>query len=72
MVEYLKGVIDDFLEVITGRSAMPTEEKLFEVCPDESRILFGGKHAQTFHQQLKNYCVHRQGHATIFRPLLPS
>jgi hypothetical protein len=49
MIDYMKGVIDDFPEDVTGQSATPAAENLFEVQPDESRILLDEKRAQAFH-----------------------
>jgi hypothetical protein len=48
MVDYPKGVIDDFPGVITGRSGTPMAENLFEVCPDESILLLDEQRAQAF------------------------
>jgi hypothetical protein len=35
MVDYLKGVLGDFPEAITGSAPTPSSEHLFDVHPDE-------------------------------------
>ena len=35
MVDYLKGVIDDLLEVITGRRKSPVDNNIFQVSPKD-------------------------------------
>jgi hypothetical protein len=49
MIDYMKGVIEDFPEVITGVAATPATQNLFEVRPDESRIILEEKRGQAFH-----------------------
>jgi hypothetical protein len=49
MIDYMKGVIEDFHEVITGRSSTPAAKNLFEVRPDESRVFLDKKRSQAFH-----------------------
>jgi hypothetical protein len=49
IIDYMKGVIEDFPEVITGRSATPAADNLFEVRPDESTVLLEEKRAQAFY-----------------------
>ena len=39
MVDYLKGVLEDFPEVITGRSTSPAANHLFQVRPEYKWIL---------------------------------
>jgi hypothetical protein len=49
---YLKGVSYDFPGVIPDRSATSSVENLFEVRPDESRILLDEKRVQAFHNEV--------------------
>jgi hypothetical protein len=35
MFKYLNNVIEDFLEIIRGRAAMPAHDKLFEIRDDK-------------------------------------
>jgi hypothetical protein len=39
MVDYLKGVLGDFPEVINGAAPTPASEHLFDIRPDEERTL---------------------------------
>jgi hypothetical protein len=47
MVDYLKWVINDFPEVITGSAATPATDNLFDVHPDEERTLIYDKRARS-------------------------
>jgi hypothetical protein len=47
-IDYMKGVIENFPEVITVVAATPATENLFEVRPDESRVLLDEKRGQAF------------------------
>jgi hypothetical protein len=49
MIDYTKGVIEDFPKIITGCAAKPATENLFKVRPDESRILLEENLCQSFH-----------------------
>jgi hypothetical protein len=49
MVDYLKGVLGDFPEVIDGTAPTPASEHLFDVHPDEERTLLNEEQAQAFH-----------------------
>jgi hypothetical protein len=49
MMDYMNGVIEDPPEVITVVAATPATENLFEVRPDENRILLDEKRGQAFH-----------------------
>jgi hypothetical protein len=49
MVDYLKGVIGDFPEVIDGTAPAAASEHLFDVCPDEERVLLEEEQARAFH-----------------------
>jgi hypothetical protein len=48
MVDYLKGVLGDFPEVIDRNAPTPASEHLFDVRPDEERILLNEEHAWAF------------------------
>ena len=39
MADYLKGVMEDFPEVITGRSISPAANHLFQVRPEDERMI---------------------------------
>ena len=39
MVEYLKGVLEDFPEVITGKSTNLAANNMFQVRPEDERTL---------------------------------
>jgi hypothetical protein len=49
MIDYMKVVIEDFPEIVTGGAATHATENLFEVRPDESRVLLDKKLGQAFH-----------------------
>jgi hypothetical protein len=49
MVDYLKGVIRDFPEVIDGTAPAAASEHLFNVRPDEERVLLEEERARAFH-----------------------
>jgi hypothetical protein len=49
MVDYLKGVIGDFTEVIDGTAPTAASEHLFNVRPDEERVLLEEERARAFH-----------------------
>jgi hypothetical protein len=49
MVDYLKGVLGDFPEVIDGTAPTPASEHLFDVRPDEERTLLNEEQARAFH-----------------------
>jgi hypothetical protein len=49
MVDYLKGVIGDFPEVIDGTAPTAASEHLFDVRPDEERVLLEEERARAFH-----------------------
>jgi hypothetical protein len=43
MINYLKGVINDFPEIITGTAINPATSNLFDVRPDNERKVLGEK-----------------------------
>jgi hypothetical protein len=49
MIPYLKGVINDFPEVITGRATSPASEHLFMIREDTERVLLEEARAIDFH-----------------------
>jgi hypothetical protein len=49
MVDYLKGVMGDFPEVIDGTAPTPASEHLFDIRPDEERTLLNEEQARAFH-----------------------
>jgi hypothetical protein len=49
MVEYLKGVIGDLPQVIDGTAPTAAPENLFDVWPDEERVLLEEERARAFH-----------------------
>jgi hypothetical protein len=49
MIDYMRGETEDFPEMITRGAATPATENLFEVWPDESRILLDEKRGRAFH-----------------------
>jgi hypothetical protein len=50
IVDYLKGVLGGFPEVIGGTAPTPVSEHLFDVRPDEERILLNEEQARAFHR----------------------
>jgi hypothetical protein len=52
MVDYLKGVLNDFPEVIEGTVHTPASEHLFTVRPDDERTLLGEEQARAFHHSV--------------------
>jgi hypothetical protein len=49
MVDYLKGLIGDFPEVIDGTAPTAASEHLFNVRPDEERVMLEEELARAFH-----------------------
>ena len=49
MVDDLKGVMEDFPEVITGRSTSLSANCLFQVSPEDERALLDNEQATPFH-----------------------
>jgi hypothetical protein len=52
MVDYLKGVIGDFPEVIDGTAPTEASEHMFGVRPDEEIVLLEEDRARAFHHAL--------------------
>ena len=49
MVDYLKGVLENFLEVMTGISTILAANNPFEVRPEDKRKLLDEERAAFFH-----------------------
>ena len=50
IVDYIKGVLEDFLEVITGRSTKPAGGQPFQVRPeDDKKLLDKGQATEFYH-----------------------
>jgi hypothetical protein len=49
MFKYLKGVIDEFPEVITGRAATPAHDKLFEIRDEKEARKLSEEQSLAFH-----------------------
>ena len=49
MVDYLKGMLEDFPEVKTGRSTSLKDNHLFQVSPEEKQTLLDKERATAFH-----------------------
>jgi hypothetical protein len=52
MIDYLRGVLRDFPELITGSAATPTGDRLFEVRSDHSNVLLDDTRVHAFHHAL--------------------
>jgi hypothetical protein len=52
MVDYLKGVINDFPEVVTGASATSTTGNLFDVRTNEEITVLDETRARSFHHSV--------------------
>ena len=52
MVDYLEGVLEDFLEVITGRISSPAASRLFEVKPEDERKILERERETAFHHMV--------------------
>jgi hypothetical protein len=52
MVDYLKGMINDFLETITGAAATPATENLIGVKDDHERTALDETRARAFHHSV--------------------
>jgi hypothetical protein len=49
MIDYLKGVINNFPEEITGTAMSPATKNLYDVRPNEERTVLGEEQARAFH-----------------------
>jgi hypothetical protein len=52
MIDYLKGVINDFPEITTGTAITPATTNLFDVRPDNERKVLGEEQARALHQSV--------------------
>jgi hypothetical protein len=52
MIDYLKGVINDFPEIITGTAITPATNNLFDVRPEDERKVLGEEQARAFHHSV--------------------
>jgi hypothetical protein len=52
MANYLKGVLEDFPEVITGRDNTPAVDCLFHIRDDKDRKLLEEKQSIAFHHSV--------------------
>jgi hypothetical protein len=52
MINYLKGVLEDFPEIITRSATSPGGDHLFTVIPDDKRKLLDESRALAFHQSV--------------------
>ena len=49
MIEYLKGVLEDLTEFITGRITIPAANHLFQVRPEDEQALLDEERSTAFH-----------------------
>ena len=49
MLDYLKGVLEDFPEVITGRSTIPEDNNLFQVRHEDEWMLLNEERSKVLH-----------------------
>jgi hypothetical protein len=52
MIDYLKRVINDFPEIITGTAITPATANLFDVRPEDERKVLGQEQARAFHHSV--------------------
>jgi hypothetical protein len=52
MIDYLKGVINDFPEIITGTAITTATANLFDVRPKDERKVLGEEQARAFHRSV--------------------
>ena len=52
MLDYLKGVLEDLIEVITRISKSPTSNHTFQVSPEDKRELLDNERETGFHHML--------------------
>jgi hypothetical protein len=52
MIDYLKGVINDFPEIITGTAITPATANLFDARPEDERKVLGEEQARAFHHSV--------------------
>ena len=52
MVDYLKGVLEDLTEVITGRRTIPVANNLFQVKPEDEWTILNEEQVTSFHHMV--------------------
>jgi hypothetical protein len=52
MIDYLKGLINDFPEIIAGTAITPATANLFDVRPEDERKVLGEEQARAFHHSV--------------------
>jgi hypothetical protein len=52
MIDYLKGVINNFPKIITGTATTPATTNLFDVRPEDERKVLGEEQARAFHHSV--------------------
>jgi hypothetical protein len=52
MIDYLKGVINDFPEIVTGTAITPATTNLCDVRPDIERTVLGEEQVRVFHHSV--------------------
>jgi hypothetical protein len=52
IIDYLKTVLNDFPEMITGSAITPVTTHLFYIRSDKERILLGKEQARAFHHSV--------------------
>jgi hypothetical protein len=72
MIDYLKGVLEDFTEVITRNSTSPIAYHLFTVQPDDERKLLAETRALAFHHSVAQLPFAARGLERISKPPPPS
>jgi hypothetical protein len=53
VIDYLKGVLTDFPEMITGSATPPEITSLFEIRSDKERVLLREEQARTLHHSVE-------------------
>jgi hypothetical protein len=55
MFKYLNNVIEDFPEIIRGRAATPSHDKVFEIRDDEEAKKLNKEQALAFHHTVAQF-----------------
>jgi hypothetical protein len=55
LIDYLKGVINEFPDIITGTSITPATTNLFDVRPNNERKVLGEEQARAFHHSVAQF-----------------
>ena len=74
MTEYLKGLMETFPEIITGRNTIQPANHLFQVRPEEERMLLDEERTAEFHHMLAQLLFvtsRARWQITIVIPFLP-